>query len=201
MGRQVQRRYGQLEQDILTVPILEGVDGIKKMSKSYGNYIALDEDPKNILGKIMSIPDNLIIKYLELCTDISWNEIKEIENKILSNQLNPRDAKLKLGYEIIKMYHSEMVARETEDFFIKTFQKKEVPDDVAEIKITSGEELSEVLFKNNFVKSKSDFKRLIDEGAITRLEKNESVNDYHFKLTESETLKVGKKRFIRIVIK
>jgi len=201
MGRQVQRHYGQSEQDILTVPIIEGLDGVRKMSKSYNNYVALDEKPEDMFGKIMSLPDNLIIKYFKLCTAIPLDEIEKIEADMKADKVNPKDIKIQLGYELVKIYHNGKKALEAKENFIKTFQKKEVPDNILEIEVSEGEELSEVLLKNNFVKSKSDFKRLTDEGAITRLEKNESVNDYHFKLTESETLKIGKKRFIRIVIK
>jgi len=201
MGRQVQRHYGQSEQDILTVPIIEGLDGVRKMSKSYNNYVALDEKPEDMFGKIMSLPDNLIIKYFKLCTAIPLDEIEKIEADMKADKVNPKDIKIQLGYELVKIYHNGKKALEAKENFIKTFQKKEVPDNILEIEVSEGEELSEVLLKNNFVKSKSDFKRLTNEGAITRLEKNESVNDYHFKLTESETLKIGKKRFIRIVIK
>jgi len=200
VGRTLQQKINNKEKFVVTTTLLENPKtGKKLMSKSEGGYIGLNDSPLEMFGKTMALPDETIISVFTDCTYVPQNEINDMKIKLETNKINPKDLKIQLGYELVKIYHNEKKALEAKENFIKTFQKKEVPDDILEIKVSKGEELSEVLLKNNFVKSKSDFKRLIDEGAITRLEKNENINDYHFKLTESETLKIGKKRFIRIV--
>jgi len=201
MGRRVQRYYKIPEQDIITLPLLEGVDGDKKMSKSFGNYINLDEKPVNIFGKIMSIPDPLIIKYMKLCTDIPFAEIEKTENSIKDHFINPRDAKIKLAYEIVKIYHGEKKAKEAEENFIKTFQKKEIPNEMEEINAGWGDLLVDILVKNKILTSKSEWRRLILGNAIHDLTKNQSITDPNLKILESLTLKIGKKRFVKIIKK
>jgi len=193
MGRQIQRYYKKTEQDILTLPILEGLDGVKKMSKSYDNYIGLSDSPNDMFGKTMSLPDSLVEKYFKLCTDLKEEEINEIKKG------NPRDGKIKLGFEIVKTYHNERSAEEARENFIKIFQKKEIPENIPEVKIKNGEELVEVLIKNNFVKSKGEFKKLVDEGAITDLLENKKVTDYHAQIIKDSILRIGKHRFIKTV--
>lgn len=200
MGRRVQRFYKMAEQDVLTVPLLEGIDGIKKMSKSLGNYIALDEKPNDMFGKIMSIPDNLIIKYMKLCTDIRLDEINSIEDSLNNQKINPRDMKIKIAREIITMYHSKTEADKAEENFSNTFQKKEIPEEMEEIKATVEELLSEVLVKNKILSSKGQWRRLIAGNAIHDLEKNKNIADQNIKISENLILKIGKKRFIKISI-
>jgi len=196
-GRRVQRFFKMAEQDILTLPLLEGVDGVKKMSKSYGNYIALDEKPENMYGKIMSLPDFLIIKYFNLCTSVPKEEIAEIKTEMELEKLNPKKAKMKLAYEIVKIYHGEKKAQEAEKNFENTFTKGGVPDDVLEFKAGDDMKLMDVLVSEKIISSKAEFRRLISEGAITDMEKNEKVKDVETKAFKV-VYKIGKHRFIKI---
>src|SRR3989338_7521381 len=127
MGRQVQRYFGFPEQDILTVPLLEGTDGVKKMSKSFGNYIALNDRPTEMFGKLMSIKDNLIIKYFELCTDVPERRITEIKRLLKSKKLNPRDDKIILAFEVVSLYHGRSRAKAASEEFERVFKKRELP--------------------------------------------------------------------------
>lgn len=190
-GRIVQKHYGQTQQDILTCQMLEGTDG-RKMSTSWGNVVNITDEPNDMFGKIMSLRDELISKYFKLCTDIPDSEIPQTEN--------PRDVKMRLAFEIVKIYHGEKKAKEAEEHFINTFQKKEIPDEMEEIKAKSGELLSEFLVKNKILSSKSEWRRLVLENAIHDLLKNEKIIDVNLKLSENLTLRIGKKRFIKISI-
>ena len=200
-GRRVQRYFKVPEQDILTLPLLEGTDGVKKMSKSYGNYIALDEKPEDMYGKIMSLPDSLIIKYFNLCTNVSSEEVSEIKTEMELEKLNPKQAKMRLAHEIVKIYHGEKKAKEAEENFIKTFQKKEIPELIEEIKAGAGELLSEVLVKNKILSSKGEWRRLVLGNAIHDLGKNNLITDQNIKVAENLTLKIGKKRFVKLLVK
>lgn len=196
-GRRVQRYFKIPEQDILTLPLLEGTDGIKKMSKSYGNFIALDEKPEDMYGKIMSLPDSLIIKYFNLCTSVSNEEISEIKTGMELEKLNPKEAKMKLAYEIVKIYHGGKKAREAEKNFINIFQKKEIPTEMEEIKGSGG--LGVILVLKKVVASMSEWHRLVDEGAIKRLNKKGEEKIVDFKIIATPGVyKIGKHRFIKI---
>ena len=196
-GRNLMEKLKLNPQDAITLSILEGTDGKEKMSKSLGNYISLKEDPVSMFGKVMSINDSLIIKYFTLCTDKKIVEIKEIEKKI-NNGENPRDFKIILAEELVRIYHGEKEAIKAKETFEKTFSKKEIPENIPEVKVVENELLSEVLLKQNIISSKSDFSRLVKEGAITILEENKKITD--LKETAKEgTYKIGKHRFIKIV--
>jgi tyrosyl-tRNA synthetase len=197
MGRRVQRFYKMPEQDVLTLPLLEGIDGVKKMSKSFGNYISLDEKSNDMFGKLMSIPDNLITKYMKLCTDISLSDIEKAENNLKTQSVNPRDLKIKLASNIVAIYHGGKKAKEAEENFSKTFQKKEIPDEIEEIK--GGGELGKVLVAGKVVSSMSEWHRLVDEGAIKKLSDNEEEKITDFKIEALPGVyKIGKRRFIKI---
>jgi tyrosyl-tRNA synthetase len=191
-GRVVQKHYHLPEQDILTVSMLEGTDG-RKMSTSWGNVVNISDDSNDMFGKIMAIRDELISKYFLLCTDIKENEIPKSEN--------PRDLKMKLAFEIVKIYHGEKKANEAQENFINTFQKKEIPETMEEISVGNGELLSEVLVKNKILTSKGEWRRLILGKAIHDLDKNEHIADQNLKITENLKLKIGKKRFVKIIQK
>jgi len=201
MGRRVQRFYQMKEQDILTLPILEGTDGVKKMSKSFGNYISLDEKPEEMFGKLMSIPDSLITKFMRLATDISISEIEEIENSFEKEKLNPKEAKIKLAINVVKIYHGIKKAEEAETNWEKTFSKKEIPNEMKEIKVKVGDLLSEVLVENKILTSKGEWRRLVEGKGVHDLIKNQNIIDLNLKISENLTLKIGKKRFVKIIIK
>ncbi|MBI3671350.1 tyrosine--tRNA ligase [Candidatus Azambacteria bacterium] len=200
MGRRVQRHYGMNEQDILTMHLLEGTDGVKKMSKSVGNYIGLTEKPLEMFEKIMLIPDSLIEKYFLLCTDASQEDIQKISER-LKNGENPRDVKLELTERITALYHGDKKAKEARDEFIKIFSKKEKPTEIEEYKLSKIElSLIELLAESGLAKSKSDAKRLVEQGGV-------SVDDAVHKdikkilsFKGGEIIKVGKRRFIKVIL-
>jgi tyrosyl-tRNA synthetase len=188
-GRTIQKHYGMPEQDILTIQMLEGTDG-RKMSSSWGNVISIVDEPNDMFGKIMSVKDELIEKYFKLCTDI----------KDIPQNENPRDNKIILGYEIVKTYHGEKKAKEAQENFINTFQKKEIPDEIEEIKVGEGEMLVEILVSKNILDSKSEWRRLVEQNAIHDLENDTRITDVNFKVEKNITLKIGKKKFIKIIV-
>lgn len=185
-GRRMQEIFGQKPQDLIIMPLLVGTDGQKKMSQSLGNYISIAEAPNSQYGKIMSIPDKLLPEYFELLTDLDFDE-KE----------NPRDAKMRLAYEIAKTYHGEKEAENARENFVKLFQKKEIPEDIQEIKTKEKKELGDILIENKIVSSKSEFRRLIKEGAIDL--DTETIKNVHHLIDKNAVVKIGKKKFIKIV--
>jgi len=188
MGRKVQKRYDQPEQDIITVPLLEGIDGEKKMSKSYGNYIALPDNPEDMFGKIMSIPDVLILKYFELATDVLMDEVKNIV-------ADPMNAKKRLAREIVAMYHSDEAAKKAEENFVKTFSKKETPDEIKEVAVKS-KNILDVLVEVGFCSSKGEARRNILQGGVTV--SGEVVKDFNFEVKTGEIIKKGKRYFVKV---
>jgi tyrosyl-tRNA synthetase len=188
-GRIIQKHYDMPEQDVLTIEMLEGTDG-RKMSTSWGNVITIVDEPNDMFGKIMSVKDELIEKYFKLCTDI----------KDIPKNENPRDNKIILGYEIVKIYHGEKKATEAQENFINTFQKKEIPDEMDEIKVGEGEILVDVLVSKNILDSKSEWRRLVEQNAIHDLENDTRITDVNFKVEKNLTLKIGKKKFIKIIV-
>lgn len=197
-GRTVQKRYGQKEQDIMTVAMLEGTDG-RKMSSSWGNIIGLTDSPEDMFGKVMSIKDELITKYFLLCTDTPIDIIEGYARDMLTGKANPRDLKMVLGKELVTMYHNKKSAEKAEANFIATFQNKEIPKDVIEIKVKKNTLLVDALISKKIISSKSDFRRLVDEHAITNLDTNEKVNS-HNSIAVGGVYRIGKKRFCKIQI-
>jgi tyrosyl-tRNA synthetase len=207
MGRQLQKRYGQKEQDIITCPILEGIYGKDKMSKSLNNYIALTEKPENMYGKIMSIVDEMIAKYFELCTDLPAEEIEKIKNELSGGKTNPRDLKMKLAFEITKIYHGEKKAQEAEEFFIKTVQKKEVPDSIINYQLSTrlpdGQvnnlKLTDLLVETKLASSKGEARRLIEQGGIKV--GGEVIKDFNKEIIitkEGVIIQRGKRQFVKV---
>ncbi|MDO8529479.1 MAG: tyrosine--tRNA ligase [bacterium] len=198
-GRELQKHYGQEPQDVIMTNLIEGTDG-RKMSSSWGNTVNLLDESNDMFGKIMSIPDVLIIKYFIHCTQMDTEEIKKMEMEIKSEKLNPRDAKLKLAFEITKIYHGEKEAKEAEEYFVNTFSKKEIPKDIQEFKVTQPKiKLTELLFKSGNAKSLGDARRIIEQGGVEiNGEKVEDWKKVLGKNNDGDTLKVGKFRFVRV---
>jgi len=194
MGRKIQKRYNQLEQDVMTVPILEGTDGEKKMSKSYGNYIAFLDSSNEMFGKTMSVPDKLIIKYFELATNVTAGRIEEIKQDLEQGK-NPRDYKMQLGYEIVKMFYSEVEAKKAQNNFINTFSKKDKPEDMPEL-APSKNDIITVLVEAGFVKSNSDARRDIQGGGV-RIN-DEKVSDANAPVKSGDIVQKGKRFFVKI---
>ena len=200
MGRTLQKYMGQESQIAMFMPILEGLDGVEKMSKSLGNYIGVNEPANIMFKKVMEIPDSLIIKYFELATDVHPDEIDRIK-KDLDRGKNPRDIKFELSKIITALYHSELEVKEAIEFYDLAFRKKDIPDNIPEIESESNilMDLIPILVQNNIISSKSEFKRLIAQGGVRV--NQEKLNDLDFKLSDNDVIKIGKKKFIRVKIK
>ena len=202
VGRKIQEEFGQRPQIVMTMPIIEGIDGKLKMSKSYNNYVAFTDPPNEMYGKLMAIPDHLIIKYMRLLTDIPEKEIEKYEEGVREKSINPRDVKMKLAFEITKFFHGEDKAKEAQDRFIKVFREKEVPEDIPAYEF--GEEeipIVDLLLSVGAASSRSEAKRLINQGGV--YVNGERVKDFReiLKLDKEIVLKVGKRRFYRILSK
>ena len=193
-GRAIQKQYGQPEQDILTTQMIEGTDG-RKMSTSWGNVINISDSPSEMFGKVMSIKDELITEYLLLCTEMPADKIKTLEEDLKSNKLNPKDAKAMLAQNLTAMYHGPSAAVSAKDTFFKVFTKGGVPDDALRIFIKNKEFLSDLLVKNNLVGSKTEFRRLVSNGAIEEIGKGK-ILDPECEVSESGRFRIGKHRFL-----
>jgi len=218
LGRELQEMTGQTPQQVLMVPLLVGTDGIKKMSKSLGNYIAVDESANDIYGKVMSIPDSLIMNYFELVTDVPDEELAEYRQQLDDQSVNPMLLKKRIAREIVAQFYSASAAQEAEKHFEKVVQHKEVTDDV-EVSIEelrrlhSGEQtgsshypcdisVSMIISKLGLAKSKSEAKRLIDQGGVQIIHKNgerTTVSNDITHIQSGDSIKVGKRRFVKIV--
>ena len=204
MGRNIQKDYKQEPQITLFMPLLEGIDGIEKMSKSLGNYIGINEEAKTMYEKIMKIPDNLIIKYYELCTDVYPEQIDIIKQRLKSGE-NPRDIKMELAKEITGLYHSKEETEKAEETFKIAFQKKIAPDDIPTLKVNTKQQnvglaIVDALMLAGKYKSKSEIKRLMSQGAIKI--NGEKVTEISL-ITEikSDTIvQVGKGTFYKLEI-
>ena len=192
VGRTMMKNRGK-EKYVLTTKLLVDPTG-KKMGKSEGNMVTLEDSGENMFGKIMSWPDTLIFIAFEICTRVPTEKIEKIK------QENPRDAKMQLAYEVVKIYHGEKKAKEAEENFIKTFQKKEIPEEVQEI-IGSGN-LGSLLVLKKVLSSMSEWRRLVEEGAVKKLfeNKEEKISDYRV-IAMDGVYKIGKKRFVKITVK
>lgn len=198
VGRKLQEEFGQEPQIVVTMPLIEGTDGSLKMSKSYNNYIAFNDTPDDIFGKIMSIPDHLIIKYMTYLTDIPRDKIKDYEDKMKNDKINPRDVKMVLAEEVVKMLYNEEEAQKAKDNFIAIFQKKDMPDDLPEIIVQENETILDIVAKTNVFDSNSEIKRAISQGAI-RIN-DEKIDDFKFvpNFEDGDVLRVGKKNYFRL---
>ncbi len=199
MGRNLQREFGQEPQVIITTPLLEGLDGVNKMSKSLGNYIGIDESPTEMFGKIMSISDDLMWKYYELLTDLSVSEISNLKSQIEAGE-NPRNIKASLAKLIISDFHSQEAAAAAEDEFVKRFVQKEIPDDIEEKQIAAGTyKLADLLVETGLTASKGEAKRLIEQGGVkVNSEKASAANTDINLNADAILLQVGKRKFLRV---
>ena len=177
-------------QDIITMPLLEGTDGDRKMSKSYGNYIALSDSPNEMFGKAMSLRDGLVKKYFSLTTDLRDDEVENILKS------PPIDAKERLAFEIVKIYHGAKKAELAKKFFRETFREKKLPEDIPVVKFRSGEKLGDILISKNIVSSSSELRRLVNNGAVEFDQK--PVESHVFQPQGEGVLRIGKKKFIRL---
>ena len=186
-GREIQKDFAQESQVVITMPLLEGTDGVQKMSKSYANSIAINESAKEMFGKIMSISDEMMLKYYTLLTD---EDLKAIKN------MHPREAKLKLAQIIVTQYHSQKDAEKARLEFTRVFSRKETPEDMPSYKLSGGKTILEILLATGLVSSKNEARRLIQQGGVSldgiRIDKENTVLD------KTGILKVGKRRFLKL---
>ena len=194
VGRQLQKDVGQNPQVALMMPLLVGTDGSAKMSKSYDNYIGIDENPNDMYGKSLSIPDELIYTYFELVTDVSINDLQAVEEKAKSD---PRNAKHDLAFAITKLYHGEEAAKEARNHFEQTVINKQVPDDAPEFELDGSKRIMEIIGELKFSPSNGETKRLIKQGGVSI--DGEKVTDFGLEVTvdsgAEKVLKVGKRKY------
>lgn len=204
MARDIMREYGLTPQSVMTLPILEGTDGVQKMSKSLNNYIGINEQPSEIFGKTMSIPDSLIAKYFELCTSRPMSEIERMSREMEQGHLNPRDAKMALAHEIVRIYHDEASADSARDHFTRVFSQREMPAEMPvwspspEDRALGSMQITRLLRVTGLVSSTSEARRLISQGGVrvndTRIDDERQL----VAISQGTVLKVGKRRFLKI---
>ena len=199
VGRELQRQHGQPQQVIITLPLLEGLDGVKKMSKSLNNYIGIDESPSQMFGKIMSISDELMWRYYELLSFKSKEEISQLKQQV-EQGMNPRDVKILFAKEIIERFHSKEAAQEAHEGFISQFKRNEIPEDIEEHTVEAGMPLPNLLKSVGLTASTSESLRMLKQGAIKV--DGEKVEDKDLILDSAKTyvIQVGKRRFAKVII-
>ncbi|OQY27706.1 MAG: tyrosine--tRNA ligase [Candidatus Cloacimonetes bacterium 4572_55] len=203
VGRDLQRAFGQPSQVVMTMPLLVGLDGVEKMSKSLNNYIGINESPREIFGKTMSISDKHIVPYFKLTTEIPMEEIKEFERGLADDndqKINPRDLKVRLGKELVALYHSRADAEHAEEEFIRMFRKKGLPDHITEHLVSRNPiPIVKLMREVNFASSNGEARRLIRQGGVTINNERVSNIEAEIKVSGKTLLKVGKRRFIYLL--
>jgi tyrosyl-tRNA synthetase len=198
-GRNLQREYGQEPQVIMTTPLLEGLDGVNKMSKSLGNYIGITDAPDDMFGKVMSISDDLMWRYYELLTDLTPAEIAALKTKCGAGEINPRNAKVELAKSVIKDFHSHDAAQAAEDEFNRRFVKKEIPDEIEEKIMAAGlYKIVDLLVETQLAPSKGEAKRLVEQGGVKIDGEKISSTGENVNIYQEIVLQVGKRKFLRI---
>jgi len=197
-GRNLMKVYKNKEKFVITLKLLEDNDG-KKMGKTEGNMVALCDGPEEMFGKIMSWNDSLIIPAFELCTDLPMSEVESIARDMASNSINPKDLKMKLAISVVSLYYNKNKAEKAKQNWENTFSKKEIPSDVKTLKTKENSLLVDVLLKEGLVSSKTEFRRLLAEHAITNMDSDEKVIDAN-QIASNVVYKIGKKRFCKIEI-
>lgn len=205
MAREIQRAYGQEPQVIMTTPLLEGLDGVNKMSKSYGNYIGINEAPDDIYGKVMSVSDAMMWRYYELLTDLTLTEVAALQAAVEAEARHPRDVKSELAKKLVADFHSQAAANEAEAEFTRRFREHQAPAEIETRTLQVGEptiKLVDLLVQTELVTSKAEAKRLIAQGGVKL--NGEKVGEMLAQLTVAETrevlLQVGKLKFLKIVL-
>ncbi|GIP48069.1 tyrosine--tRNA ligase [Paenibacillus sp. J53TS2] len=207
MGRTLQKEYGKDTQVAIMTPIIEGLDGVQKMSKSLGNYIGIDEAPNEIYGKAMSVPDELMTKYYELVTDLSLEEFAALREGLKSGEVHPRDAKMRLAHTLVRMYHGQEAADAAQEHFVTVFQQRALPEDIEEKEVPAAElengkiRLIKLLTLIEFAASNGEAKRSIQQGAVKLNEEKISDPNAEVELAGGEIIQVGKRKFAKLLVK
>lgn len=206
MGRTLQKEYGVDTQAAIMTPLLEGLDGIQKMSKSLGNYIGIDEEPNEIYGKVMSIPDELMLKYYELATDISHIELMDLKVNLGKGVTHPRDAKMRLAHTFVRMYHGVEAGNMAQQHFVTVFQQRALPDDIEVFVIPALEleggtiKIVKLLTMLGFAGSKGEAKRCILQGSVKLNEAKLEDPSGDISLQEGDIIQVGKRKFAKLTL-
>jgi tyrosyl-tRNA synthetase len=204
MGRTLQKEYAVSTQSAIMTPLLEGLDGVQKMSKSLGNYIGIDEEPNQIYGKAMSIPDDLMLKYYELATDITASELTSLTEGLANGIVHPRDAKMRLGYTFVRMFHNEAAAEEAQQHFITVFQQRALPADIEEVTVSKeqledgGIRLIKLLVDLGLQSTNGEARRSIEQGAVRINEVKYSDVNAIIEVADGDIIQVGKRKFAKI---
>ena len=201
VGRDLQREYKQSPQAIITLPLLEGTDGVEKMSKSHDNYIALDDSPEDMYGKVLSISDDMILKYYKLAVFSDRNKLESVEKQLKDSSINPRDIKRELAKDLVTRYYNDSDAQKAEEAFDQIFIKKDIPEEIPTINLDSDSILIDILVSEELVSSKGEAKRLIGQNAVKVNGKSCDDPSHILKKGSGESIiKVGKRRFLRVLI-
>jgi len=210
VGRDLQREYGQESQIVLTMPLLEGLDGVQKMSKSLGNYIGINESPNEQFGKVMSISDALMFRYYELLTDIPIADVQALQSDVQTGKRHPMDVKADLAVRIITDYHGAEAAESAREEFNRVFRKRELPEDITTISLAAGEgtasnpptvRLIKLLASHGLASSNAEAQRLIESGAVHVNEARITDPKFEISANKEYFIKVGKRRFLKVVPK
>jgi len=201
VGRDIQREFGIEPQVILTMPLLVGTDGVEKMSKSYDNYIGISDEPSQIFGRTLSIPDNLIYNYFELATNVSNQKLADVKTQLENGSVNPRDLKRELARTIVTMYHNQQAAETAQQEFDNIFINKGLPDEIDEFNVGNNKEINilDLIVLVNFAPSKGEARRLVQQGGVSI--DGEKFNDVQqvVSIKSGMVLKVGKRKFIKLI--
>jgi tyrosyl-tRNA synthetase len=207
MGRTLQKEYGTDTQVAIMMPIIEGLDGVQKMSKSLNNYIGIDEEPNEIYGKAMSIPDELMLKYYELVTNISNEELDKLKKGLADGTVHPRDAKMNLAYTFVSMFHGREAAEQAQKHFQTVFQQRALPDEIGEVEIPAGElederriRLVKLLVLAKLQSSNGEARRSIEQGAVRLNEQKITDVLAEVNIQDGDIVQVGKRKFAKIKI-
>jgi len=204
MGRHLQKEYGQEQQVVMMMPILEGLDGVQKMSKSLGNYIGVNEAPNEIYGKTMSVPDELMLRYYELATDLPDEELEALRRGLEDGSIHPRDAKMRLARTFVRMFHGEEAAAEAEHYFKTVFQQRALPTDIPEAVLDAsvyenGEaNIVNLVFDLKLADSKGEARRMVQQGAVKVNEAKVDDINQAVKLEDGLVVQVGKRKFAKV---
>ncbi|RUT36279.1 tyrosine--tRNA ligase [Paenibacillus zeisoli] len=207
MGRTLQKEYGVEPQVAIMTPIIEGLDGVQKMSKSLGNYIGIDEQPNEIYGKAMSVPDELMLKYFQLVTDLTNEELSVLEEGMKEGTLHPRDAKMKLAFTLVRMYHSLEDAETAQEHFVTVFQQRALPDDIQTFEIADSElsngkiGLIKLLTLLGFAVSNGEARRSIQQGSVKFNEDKLTDFNAELEIQDGDVIQVGKRKFAKLARK
>ncbi len=204
VGREIQKAYGIEPQCIVTMPLLEGTDGVEKMSKSLDNYIALTDSPREMFGKVMSIPDTIITRYMRYAAFFPDNQVKAVEKGLADGTVHPRNAKVETAMKIVELYHSKQAAEAAFEEFERIFKNKELPDEIEEMQVEADNAemgLMDLLVATGLAPSKKEAKRLIEQGGVL-VDQNKTDDPFQrIQLSNKRLVKVGKRKFLYVVAK